>query len=204
VVEVFVGRGFELYTTPVARDTTAVALLTDREGLNRLRPDLERGLRASLCEAGGRAAALGAGRSLHTVRALGPLALQATRAHGPGLLLVGDAAGALDPITGEGVSLGLVTARIAAEVLADAYAHSDFSAPRLAAWSRRRTQAVRGLERLTRALLFLAKRPTHAARVIRSLARSPHTLERLLGVAAGAAPLSSLSVRDGVRLLVGV
>ncbi|MGE0711884.1 MAG: NAD(P)/FAD-dependent oxidoreductase [Planctomycetota bacterium] len=203
-VEVFVGAGYELYTTPVARDTTCAALLLDRELLGALQGDLAGGLRRLLREADGRCAALAEGDCLHGVRALGPLALQATRAHAPGLLLVGDAAGALDPITGEGVSLALVTTRIAAEVLAAAYARGDFSARSLASWTRRRGDAVRGLQRLTGALLFLAERPRHAARVIRSLARSPQTLERLLGVAAGSAPLSSLTVRDGVRLLAGV
>ncbi len=204
VVEVFVGPGWELYTTPVAEDVTNAALLTDRARLEGLRGDLEGGLRGLLREAGGRCEALAAGESLHRVRALGPLALQATRAHAERLILVGDAAGALDPITGEGVSIGLVTSRIASEVIAEAFAAGDLSARALASWTRRRRAEIAPLARFTSALLFLARRPRHAARVIRSLAEAPGTFGRLLGVAAGTAPISSISVRDGVRLLIGV
>jgi 2-polyprenyl-6-methoxyphenol hydroxylase-like FAD-dependent oxidoreductase len=117
---------------------------------------------------------------------------------------VGDAAGALDPITGEGISLGLVGSRIVAGILAGCYETGDFSARRLAAWTRRRRREVRPLAGLTHVLLHLADRPERAGRVIRSLARAPGTFERLLGVAAGTAPLSSLTLRDGVRVLLGV
>lgn len=204
LVEVFVGGDFEMYTTPVAPDVTCAALLVERAKLSELQGDLEGRLRHILGEAGGRCADLARGESLHRVRALGPLACQATRAHAQGLILVGDAAGGLDPITGEGISLALVTSRIAADVLAGAYEEGDFSARRLAAWSRARRRELRSLAKLTRMLLFLAERPRHAARVVRALARAPQSLERLLGVAAGTAPLSSLTLRDGLRLLVGV
>ncbi|HBP16567.1 MAG TPA: hypothetical protein DEA08_02080 [Planctomycetes bacterium] len=202
-VEVSLHQGYEVYTTPVASDLTCVALLTDREGLRPLQGDLEGGLRAILRQDGGRARAWAEAPMVGSVRAIGPLALRSTRAHAPRLLLVGDAAGALDPITGEGISLALVTARIASEVLASAYARGDFSARQLASWTRRRGEAIRGLERFTSALLFLSERPRHARRVVRSLSKSPDTFGRLLGIAAGSAPLSSLRLVDGYRLLVG-
>ncbi|MBL4847998.1 MAG: hypothetical protein JKY65_20980, partial [Planctomycetes bacterium] len=125
------------------------------------------------------------------------------RAHATRLLLVGDAAGALDPITGEGLSVALVTSEIASEVLADAFARNDFSARRLASWSRRRGRAMSSLAGLTRALRYLADHPERAERVIRTLIKAPDTFERLLGVAAGTASLGSLRVRDGFRLLLG-
>jgi len=203
VVEVFVGDGHELYTTPVAPDVTCVAMLVEREALGALQSQLEAGIRRALADAGGPAAVLATAPSLGTTRALGPLGLQARRAHANGLLLVGDAAGALDPITGEGVALALVTARIAAEVLEEAYAQDDFSAKRFSAWTRLRSRELRTLAGLTRVVLELSTRPQYAARVIRNLARAPETFQRLLGVAAGLAPASSLTLRDGVRLVLG-
>ncbi len=203
-VEVFVGPGWELYTTPIAPDVTSAALLLSRPGLRPLQGRLERGLRERLRGAGGRCAALADGPLTSRVRALGPLALQARAGHAERVLLIGDAAGALDPITGEGVALALTTGAAAADVLAGCYAAGDFSARRLAAWTRRRRDAVRGLAGLTRLLLALAERPELAARVVRNLARSPDTFQRVLGVAAGVQPLRSLGLRDGVRLLLGV
>ena len=202
-VEVALGAGCEIYTTPVGQDLTCVALLTDRHGLATLQGDLAGGLRRQLQRCGGRGAALAEAPFEEAPRALGPLALQATRAHGERLLLVGDAAGALDPITGEGVSLALATSQIASEVLAEAFASGDFSARALASWTRRRARALRGLAGFTRAILYLAEHPARAERVVRTLAEAPDTFERLLGVAVGNAPLTSLRLRDGVRLLLG-
>ena len=198
-VEVYLGAGFELYTTPVSPSRTNVALLTDRVGLAPLQGRLEAGLRERLALAGPRGALL-AGGELERARAIGPLAIPATRAHAEGLLLVGDAAGGLDPITGEGLSIGLATTAIAAQVLAEAYARNDFSARRLAPWTSRRREAIGSLVVFTRTLLYLSQRPRQAERVVRALARSPETFSRLLGVAAGGA-LTSLRLRDGLLLL---
>jgi flavin-dependent dehydrogenase len=46
-----------------------------------------------------------------------PLGHRVTRRHGPGWLLVGDAAGFLDPFTGEGLHRALVSARLAAAAI---------------------------------------------------------------------------------------
>lgn len=203
-VEVFVGDGVELYTTPVGPRLTCVALLVDEPHLAPLQGRLEAALREQLEAAGPRGQALAFGERVGPVRALGPLALQARAAHADRLLLVGDAAGALDPITGEGLSIGLVTGAIAAEVADRALATGDLSARALSAWTRRRSAAVRPLAALTGALLRVATRPALAARVVRTLAGAPGTFERVLGVASGLAPISSLTLRDGVRVLLGV
>ena len=47
---------------------------------------------------------------------LGPLAVDVTRAGVPGLLLAGDAAGFIDPMTGDGLRFALRGAELAAEV----------------------------------------------------------------------------------------
>lgn len=203
-VEVYVGRGVELYTTPVRPGLTCVALLVDRDGLAPLQGRLEAGLREALAGAAGRCRDLARGRLVGQVRALGPLAGQASRAHADRLLLVGDAAGGLDPITGEGISLALCTGASAAEVIDGALGRGDCSARALAPWTSRRRAEVRALANLTWVVLRTAAAPARAERVIRALAAAPATFERVLGVAAGVAPLSSLTLRDGVRVLLGV
>lgn len=50
---------------------------------------------------------------------LGPLAVDVSRPGGPGLLLAGDAAGFIDPMTGDGIRYALVGAELAAAVAAD-------------------------------------------------------------------------------------
>ena len=203
-VEVFVGPDHELYTTPTAPDETCVAALVSQDTLKAARPDLEATLRQWLAASGGPNAELARAPLSGPVRAIGPLGLGARAAHAERALLIGDAAGALDPITGEGLSIGLVTTRLAAEVLEHAFTHDDFSAKRLAAFSRARRAEVRPLALFTSAVLRLAHHPDLARYVIRNLARGPETFQRLLGVAAGVAPLRSLRARDGVRVLLGL
>jgi len=202
-VEVVLGPGCELYLTPLKATRTGVAVLLERAGLERIQGDLDGGVRGLLRASGGPAAALADAPFAGKARALGPLALGARAAHAERVALVGDAAGALDPISGEGIALGLVTAAELAEELEGCFAANDFSARRLAGWTRRRTRALRAPRLLTATLLHLARRPKRARRAVRALARTPAAFDRLLGLAAGAPP-SARTVRDGLRVALGV
>ena len=207
VVEVYVGGDHELYQSAVGPNLTCVALLLDKDGLTPLKGRLEEGLRDLLrraAPAGGAYASLAEAPVVGRVAALGPLGLSPRVAHGERLLLVGDAAGALDPITGEGVALSLVTGGIAAGVLDECFKKNGFAASDLKPWTQRRRAAVRALAGFTQAVLHLSRHPARAERAVRNLARSPETFERLLGVASGLRPLTSLRLRDGVALALGV
>lgn len=202
-VEVVLGPGCELYLTPLTATRTGVAVLLERAGLERIQGDLDGGVRSLLRASGGPAVALADAPFCSKARALGPLALGARAAHAERVALVGDAAGALDPISGEGIALGLVTARELAEELEGCFAANDFSARRLAGWTRRRSRALRAPRVLTATLLHLSRRPKRARRAVRALARTPAAFDRLLGLAAGAPP-SARTVRDGLRVALGV
>ncbi|MEW1904517.1 MULTISPECIES: NAD(P)/FAD-dependent oxidoreductase [unclassified Streptomyces] len=99
-VEVHCGRHGEAYVTPLGPRLVGVALLTDRRApfdvqLERF-PEL--------------AARLPVERAVTAVRGAGPLRQEVrSRLHGR-VLLVGDAAGYVDALTGEGVSLALAGA----------------------------------------------------------------------------------------------
>jgi flavin-dependent dehydrogenase len=75
------------------------------------------------------------------VRVLGPLATDVERLGAPGLLLAGDAAGFIDPMTGDGLHLAMRSAMLAAEHALQALATGDV------------TVAVDGLTRAHRAQL---------------------------------------------------
>ena len=62
----------------------------------------------------------------------GPLRLGGVpRSHGDQLVVLGDAAGQIDPLTGEGIQYAMDAAEIAAEVLTEALACGDLGAARL-------------------------------------------------------------------------
>ncbi|MBV9822367.1 MAG: FAD-dependent monooxygenase, partial [Actinobacteria bacterium] len=143
----------EAYLTPVAHDQIGVAILSsDRASFDQQLarfPALARRLPAS---AGSKV--LGAG----------PLR-QRTRARVAGrVLLVGDAAGYVDALTGEGITVGLTAARALVECLA---------ADRPQDYERRWSRESRRYRTLTAGLLWTAGRPVLRRGIVRSAAAAP-------------------------------
>ena len=113
------------------------------------------------------------------------------------VFLAGDAAGFLDPLTGDGMTDALVAARrlamlIASEVRDPA---AEYRRWEKGQWRRRMF--------VNRLALTLTGSSGLARRALRGLQRSPSTLNRLLEVNDGSRRLSSLSLRDW-SALVGV
>ena len=71
-----------------------------------------------------------------------PLGSKRRQIHGNGFLLLGDAAGLIDPFSGEGIGNAMLSAKIAAEVIAAAIARSDFSAECLSQYPERLWQQI--------------------------------------------------------------
>jgi flavin-dependent dehydrogenase len=98
----------EVYVTPVAAGLVGVAVLTDRRSsftdLLATFPSLAPRL---------------AGLPLTRVRGAGPLRQRSTARVRGRVLLVGDAAGYVDALTGEGIAIGLAQARVAVAAIVD-------------------------------------------------------------------------------------
>lgn len=118
-------------------------------------------------------------------RAIGPLALEARRVSAPGAVLVGDAAGFYDPFTGEGVTLALRGAELAAEVAHRALTNGSTD---LRLYDRLREDATRDKFRLNRLLQRVVAWPALANAVARRLARRPDLADRLVGIAGDFVP----------------
>jgi geranylgeranyl reductase family protein len=98
-----------------------------------------------LCAIPGVAAKLAGAERIGTIRGVGPMARRARQVAGDGFLLVGDAAGFLDPFTGEGVYEAIRGAMLAAPVIDAALDTGEVSARSLAPYraARRRAFAVK-------------------------------------------------------------
>ncbi len=72
------------------------------------------------------------------IRGVGPMARRVSRTAGPGFLLVGDAAGFLDPFTGDGIYEGLRGAQLAAPVISESLSRNDVSDHALRSYRRER------------------------------------------------------------------
>jgi flavin-dependent dehydrogenase len=101
-VEVHWSPGSEAYVTPVAPDLVGLAVLTDRPRAF-----------AELLAEHPQLVERFAGAPWSAVRGAGPLRQRASGVVHGRVLLVGDAAGYVDAITGEGIALGLAQARSA-------------------------------------------------------------------------------------------
>jgi menaquinone-9 beta-reductase len=122
-------------------------------------------------------------------KAIGPLALVTRRLSVPGALLVGDAAGFYDPFTGEGVTLALRSAELAASVAGRALTLN--TTDDLSAYDRLRHAATRDKFRLNRILQYVVSWPSLADAVARRLAGRPDLADRLVGIAGDLVPARS-------------
>jgi len=102
-VEVHWSPSGEAYVTPTADDQVGIAILTCQQG---------RGFHDLLADYPELADRL-AGPSLGSVRGAGPLRQRTTARVSGNVLLVGDAAGYIDALTGEGIALGYAQANAA-------------------------------------------------------------------------------------------
>ncbi len=189
-VEVYWADRCEAYVTPVSPDEVGVAMLwngerdTGRSSFDELLDHVPL-LRDRL-----------AGAPVSTThRGAGPLYRLARRAHRGRVALVGDAAGYLDAITGEGLSLGFHQARALVEAMV---------AERLDLYTRevRRLTAFPFL--LMRALLFAERRSRLRRRLIETLHRDPELFSRLLAIHARQLPPTALGSVSAMRLLRGL
>jgi flavin-dependent dehydrogenase len=152
-VEVHWAAAGEAYVTPVAHHQVAVAVLTaERRSL----PDLLQEFPLLAARTGGR---------IHSrVRGAGPLRQRSLRRVTGRVLLVGDAAGYVDAITGEGIALGLAHARAAVTAVTDNQPQRYESE-----WRR----LSRRHDLLTRSLVLATRLPLVRRRIVHVAARLP-------------------------------
>jgi flavin-dependent dehydrogenase len=175
-VEVHLGDGVEAYLTPSGRGRVGVAFLFERGAGG--------SFQALLARFPELAARLAGAQPASEPRGAGPLARRARARVADRLVLLGDAAGYLDAVSGEGLSLALGCAADLAALLPAALARGADAvalAPYEAAWRRR----YRPYAAWTRLLLALSRRPALRRVVLRRVAAWPGPFERLLAAVVG-------------------
>jgi flavin-dependent dehydrogenase len=165
LVEVTWAARGEAYVTPVAPDLVGVAVLTSERG------SFEEHLRAFQD-----LAARLPGRAVTPVRGAGPLR-QRTRGQVAGrVLLVGDAAGYVDALTGEGLAVAFYTAReLVAAVVRDDPQRYGPAARRVS----------RRYRLMTQSLLWAAGRPALRARIVPAASALPRLFGSAVNLLAG-------------------
>jgi menaquinone-9 beta-reductase len=186
--EMHVGGGGYCGVAPLSATAANVAFVLPARDMAAAAGDIERFYRDALCRRWPRLhERLAPARLCGKPRAIGPLALQCRDVAVAGAVLVGDAAGFYDPFTGEGVTLALRTAELAAAAI-DAALRAVGPVGRLAAYAEARDRATRDKFRFNRLLQVAVSWPDAANAIARRLARRPDLADRLVGIAGDFVP----------------
>jgi flavin-dependent dehydrogenase len=175
-VEVHFGEGAEAYVTPAGAHRVGIAILFEQGEGVRFESLIER-----FPALAGLVAAAEPGSA---VRGAGPFDRRATSRVADRLVLLGDAAGYVDAVTGDGLALAFGCAQDLAAILPRALARGagrDALRPYELAWRRR----FRPYAAWTRAVLALARHPRVRRRVLALAAARPAPFERLVAAAVG-------------------
>jgi len=166
LVEVYWHEQGEIYVTPVGSDCVGLAVLSRGRPVGHAEaldwfPELRERL---------------TGARADRPRGAGPLEQRVTRVLAPGVALVGDAAGYVDAISGEGLSLGFRGAACLVR---------RYTSGALQKYSTDHAGLMRSYRLMTRAMLWLSARPRWRRRALRLLSGQPALFRQLLAAAAG-------------------
>ena len=169
--------------TPLPNRELLVAALADNGAL---REPIEQAFRRWWCFEPILASRLEGAEEITPLLCTAPLAGRARCGVAPGLVLLGDAAGFLDPITGGGMTQALMTAELLAK-----YVRRDFGGADdwLGDFERERRRMLHDYRVLTQMVLWLAEHPNLAQHLIAALRVVPSILSHLIGVSGGMKPL---------------
>ena len=198
-----VGPGWYLGLAPVPSGRINLGLVLGeadlRAGLGRT-GGLDGVMNRALTAGAGLAGELAAAPASDELDAHLPLLHRVSVAAGPGFMLVGDACGFVDPISGEGLHRALVSAELAARAIA-AGAADDADIRR--DYHHRLRARFGGKDVLSWLLQIFVHQPWLARRALHRLERRPQLSRRLAGALADMAPASEVVDPRFVAALIG-
>ena len=207
VGEIFLGHDRYCILNPIAPDLTNVGLVINRREFRRM-ADMTRALLETAATIPGLRNRLAQARAVQPARCLGPLACRGSRLAARGALLIGDAAGFLDPFTGEGIHAGLRSAELAVQsalpTLRNGSTTPSYVRTYDAAWRREFLPKWR----LCTLLQHAIRRPSLAEWLVARLSRRPGLTAILMAAVGDLIParnlrflplLSQLLMKDGTR-----
>ena len=177
-VNVFLEGERELYVTPLSGGECVAALLQPANGRMTLQQAIQR--QTAIAEY------LQGAELLDQIAGAAPLSVRAKRRAAAGFVLLGDAAGSCDPITGGGMSQALLGSTLLATYTARKFPLTQAD---LLAFDRQREAMLADNRRLTGAMLWLSNKPWMVKHALGFIGGAPAMFSHLLGVAAGMRPL---------------
>lgn len=178
-VDVYHRQGYELYVTPLPDGELLVAVLARAAAIHGKIEDQFR----NWCNAEEKLThRLEGARQVSELTAISPLSGGARQGVLPGFVLLGDAAGFTDPITGGGMTHALLSAELLARAASRQFGKGEAW---LAEFDGERRTMLRDFRILTRMMVTLTKHPSLMATAVRGLRLAPAIFSQLVGISAG-------------------
>ena len=184
-VDVSLRPGYELYVTPLADGEILIAVLANAHGGEPIYKKFRRWILvepflADLLE--------GAEQISEPACASWPVSSRLRSV--PGVVLLGDAAGSIDPISGGGMTHALLTAELLARHIQNGIESSERW---MSSFERERRKLLADFRRLTQILLWLAAYPGAASQLLTAAGKLPSVISYFAGIAGGVSRLSGPS-----------
>jgi len=190
-VEMYVGSGAYFALNPLGHDLTNVMVVVPKTALAKWSGFVDEGVAGKAAELGRGHRSFANAQRIGARAAAGPLAHSVRAPIASGLILIGDAAGFLNPFTGQGVFLALTSAEAAARTIVASAAARSREASAFADYAGARRADFAARKRLSAAIGWLIDVPPLARRAAAKLARQPGVAEQLVDALAGVRPPGS-------------
>jgi 2-polyprenyl-6-methoxyphenol hydroxylase-like FAD-dependent oxidoreductase len=201
-IEMYIGGGAYFALNPLARDLTNVMVVVPKRSLSAWSGALDRGVAGKAAELGRGQRSFKDAHRVGTRAAIGPLKHSVKAPIANGLALIGDAAGFLNPFTGQGVFLALTSAENIAKAITLSARDRSREASQFATYAENRTRDFAARKRLSAAVGWLIDVPPIARRAAAKLARTPQLGRTLVDALAGIRPPETALTRDVIGKLV--
>jgi len=185
LVEMYIGAGAYFALNPLGPTLTNVMVVVPKSALARWSGYVDDGIAGKASELGRGHRSFANAQRVGTRAAIGPLAHAVRSPVADGVILVGDAAGLLDPFTGQGVFLALSAAEEAARTIVESAGDRAREGAHFAAYATHRRADLAARSRLSAAIGWLIDVPPLARRAAAKLARTPLLASALVDALAG-------------------
>jgi flavin-dependent dehydrogenase len=172
-VEVYVDDKGEAVVTPVSNESVGINFVWEDGVIEQPKLPLLASRFPALL------ARLANAPAISSVRGAGPMARAATRRNGDRMVLVGDAAGFVDSISGDGLSIAFNSALILGKHLPEIL-RRNATRESMQPYEREARRVYRGYWWVTSGLLMVARHPRARRTIIRSLMRYPAAFNALM------------------------
>ena len=184
-IEMYVGGGAYFALNPLGPDRTNVMVVVAKRQLEQWSRFVDRGIAGKAAELAHGRRSFAQAKLVGSRAAIGPLAHDVRAPVAEGLVLVGDAAGFLNPFTGQGVFLALTSAERAAAAIVAGAADRARETAAFARYADARAADFAARRRVSGLVSLLVDVPPLARRAATRLADSPQLAATLIDALAG-------------------